>query len=65
VDNKERFNALDKDAMDLFRKKKPEIKIMVVNTLRKILQDGLNDIIEKPAGILKRLSEYHDKNFDD
>jgi hypothetical protein len=56
---------LDKDAMDLFRKKKPEIKIMVVSTLRKILQDGLNDIIEKPAGILKRLSEYHDKNFDD
>ena len=26
ADNKERYNALDKDAMDMFRKKKPQIK---------------------------------------
>jgi hypothetical protein len=38
---------------------------MVVKTLKNILQNKLNDIIEKPAGILKRLSEYHDKNYDE
>ena len=54
----ERYKVLEKDSLDLMRKKKNNIKQMAVRTLKSVLEDRLNDIVEKPTAILKRLQVY-------